>query len=115
MNQPERGLDPEMLRTLVDAHHDTASALRWVSAAWDLEQDGTLTYPLRSLDDLDHVFALAQGGGLSNADVRTIKSCIPAAVFPVDDFRDFVHKTLVVVQVVHRLQDPKRPPKKWRQ
>ncbi|MEJ2887705.1 hypothetical protein [Actinomycetospora aeridis] len=106
--------DPDLLLALVRADPDTRGLLPWAEAAWRLAADDALTFPIRGPEDVEPLFAEAiANGDLSDTDVEFISGCIPASVFPVRDFRQFLDRALLVVEIVHRLQDPEEPPKKW--
>ncbi|MFC5063103.1 hypothetical protein [Actinomycetospora atypica] len=105
--------DPDLLLALVRADPDTRGLLPWAEAAWQLAADEVLTFPLERLEDVEPLFAEAIANGLDDAEVEFISGCIPASVFPIRDFRQFLDRALLVVEIVHRLQDPQEPPKKW--
>lgn len=109
----EPGYDPELLRAVIASDAEIAALLDWAIYARRLEEEGTLTFPIRTADDVEPLFAAAIDDGLSQEDADLYRGCIPPGAFPVSTFEEFLRWTRIVIDVVHRLQGD--PGRKWTQ
>jgi hypothetical protein len=108
----EPGQDPELLRAVIASDTESAALLTWAIYASQVQTEGTLTFPIRTVDDLDPLFAAALDDGVAQDKVDLYRSCVPPAAFPLATFEEFLRWTRLVIDVVHRLEDD--PGRKWR-